>query len=166
MSIRVRFGTTAQLVCIAVAFTGFAAVVVSSQPDLSRQLSNAPRGADVLALLPDGAEKRQLVLDCTGCHTLGMEQAFPAGRARTEQEWEAVVARMLGYAGATTRFPVIAERDAKATAAFLARHLTTPPAARTAIPDAFAADVREYLLPVRSPGIRARVARVRVRTGA
>jgi streptogramin lyase len=54
---------------------------------------------------------------------------------------------MLGYAGATTGFPVIAaDRDAKATAAWLVRHLNgevqranPPPAAR--------AEITEFLLP-------------------
>lgn len=124
-----------------------AATFVRTQPEPSAQTQAVPRSSDVLGLLSAGEEKRRLVLDCTGCHTMGMEQAFPAGRARTEQEWETIVTRMLGYAGATTRFPVIAERDPKATAAFLARHLTAPPRARAASPGAAAANVREYLLP-------------------
>lgn len=123
------------------------AAVVRPQPEPPRPMQATPRSSDVLGLLPDGEEKRRLVLDCTGCHNLGMEQAFPAGRARTEQEWETIVTRMLGYAGATTRFPVIAERDPKATAAFLARHLASPPTTRATLPAKAAADVREYILP-------------------
>jgi streptogramin lyase len=81
-----------------------------------------------LNLLPDGEEKRRFVLDCTGCHQFDARIARVNGRPRTREEWEAAIHRMLGFAGATTGFPVIAEeRDPAATAAWLARHLGDEP---------------------------------------
>jgi virginiamycin B lyase len=81
--------------------------------------------AEWLALLPDGAEKRRFVLDCTGCHQFDEQTARANRRARTRDEWQAAVARMMTYAGATTRFPVIsAYRNAAVTADWLSRHLT------------------------------------------
>lgn len=104
--------------------------------------------SDWLALLPAGAEKRRFVLDCTGCHQFDERIARTQGRARTAAEWEAAVARMLGYAGADSRFPVIsAGRDPAATASWLARHLAHAPAPRPArVPRG--AEVTEFLLPV------------------
>jgi virginiamycin B lyase len=88
--------------------------------------------AEWLALLPDGEEKRRFVLDCTGCHQFDQQIARPNGQPRTREEWHAAVARMMTYAGATTRFPVIsAYRNADATADWLSRQLT---AARTPEP--------------------------------
>ena len=93
----------------------------------------APSSSEWLALLPDGEEKRRFVLDCTGCHQFDQQNARVDGRPRTRDEWQAAVARMMTYAGATTRFPVIsAYRNAGATADWLSRHLTAarPPTAR------------------------------------
>src|SRR5687768_17199718 len=106
-----------------------------------------PTSSAWLTLLPDGETKRKFILDCTGCHQFDEKIARIQGRPRSEAEWAAVVTRMLGYAGATTGFPVIAaDRDAKATAAWLVRHLNgevqranPPPAAR--------AEITEFLLP-------------------
>lgn len=86
--------------------------------------ATSPSSAEWLALLPDGEEKRRFVLDCTGCHQFDGQNARPNGRARSRDEWQTVVARMLSYAGASTRFPVIsAYRDAAATAEWLTTHL-------------------------------------------
>ena len=53
---------------------------------------------------------------------------------------------MLGYAGATTSFPVIAaDRDAKATAAWLAKSLRAVDATDEKPVGSRPADVREYL---------------------
>ena len=58
------------------------------------------------------------MLDCTGCHQFDERIARPDGTPRTEAGWVEAVTRMLGYAGATTSFPVIAaDRDPKRTAA-------------------------------------------------
>lgn len=108
-----------------------------------------PGSAAVLAQLPEGELKRRFVLDCTGCHQLDMRVAYPGGRARTEQEWEAAIRRMIGFAGAGTPFPIIsAERDPAQTARWLAANLRTPPAAPTAAgaPEV-AGTVRAYPLP-------------------
>ncbi|HEX2187492.1 MAG TPA: hypothetical protein VHG51_01280 [Longimicrobiaceae bacterium] len=108
-------------------------------------------GADWLSLLPEGEEKRRFVLDCTGCHPFDGGIARTQGRARTVAEWEAAVARMLGYAGAETSFPVIsAGRDPGATARWLARHLAHAPAPRPAPALPEGAEVDEFLLP--APG--------------
>jgi virginiamycin B lyase len=101
-----------------------------------------------LSRLPDGEEKRRFILDCTGCHQFDAVTASSAGRLKTESEWEAAITRMLGYAGATTGFPVISSyRDAKRTAAWLAARVARP-TAEPARPNIAAADLREYALPV------------------
>jgi streptogramin lyase len=109
----------------------------------------ATRSADWLALLPDGEEKRRFILDCTGCHQFDERIARPGGRARTEVEWDTTVARMLRYAGATTGFPVIAgDRDPKATARWLVRHLSREPRPRPLPADIVRGKVTEFAMPV------------------
>ena len=108
-----------------------------------------------LALLPDGPEKRRFMLDCTGCHVLDARIALLEGRPRTAAEWAEATERMLGYAGASTAFPVIAhDREAAATAAYLAAHLggeagTLPPLAPPVVPDPTTAGalITEYAIP-------------------
>jgi streptogramin lyase len=106
-----------------------------------------PTSADWLALLPDGPEKRQFILDCTGCHQFDADIIMVNSRVRTEAEWSAAISTMLGFAGAASGFPVIADgRDPGVTAAWLARYIAAPPAAP--VPAAApSAQVREYLLP-------------------
>ena len=88
----------------------------------ARASSPEPTSAAWLALLPDGPEKRQLILDCTGCHQFDADIIMVNGRVRTEAEWQAAISKMLGFAGATTGFPVIsAGREPLFTAAWLAR---------------------------------------------
>lgn len=111
--------------------------------------TDPPRSAAWLSLLPDGETKRKFILDCTGCHQFDEKIARPQGAPRTEAQWVEAVTRMLGYAGATTSFPVIAaDRDPKATAAWLARSLTTSRVADVKVTASGRADVREYLMPV------------------
>jgi hypothetical protein len=87
-------------------------------------VATPPSSAEWLALLPDGEEKRRFVLDCTGCHQFDERTVRAGGRARTRDEWHEAVARMLSYAGASSRFPVIsAYRDSAATADWLSAHL-------------------------------------------
>jgi virginiamycin B lyase len=106
-----------------------------------------PPSAAWLARLPDGEAKRKFILDCTGCHQFDEKIALVDGRARTEAEWAAAVTRMLGYAGARTAFPVIAaDREAKSTAAWLARHLSKSPA-EVVFPAAAKAEITEFMLP-------------------
>jgi streptogramin lyase len=87
--------------------------------------------------------------------------AYPDGRARTAAGWQDAVARMLRYGGARGPFPVIhSDREAAATAAWLARHLPAAPPARVAngrgglpahlVPPRDAWSVTEYPLP--APG--------------
>ena len=98
----------------------------SASPIVGGELPSPPSSAEWLALLPDGEEKRRFILDCTGCHQFDERNARVNGKPRTRDEWYAVVARMMTYAGATTRFPVIsAYRNADATADWLSRHLTS-----------------------------------------
>ena len=111
--------------------------------------ADPPRSAAWLSLLPDGEAKRKFILDCTGCHQFDEKIARPQGSPRTEAQWAEAVARMLGYAGATTSFPVIAaDRDPKATAAWLARSLRDGEVADVPVPASRRAEVREYLMPV------------------
>src|SRR5688572_15318644 len=120
------------------------AAAQSSADPLSHELE--PSSA-WLALLPDGETKRKFILDCTGCHQFDEKIARVQGRVRSEAEWAAAVTRMLGYAGATTAFPVIAaDQDAKATAAWLAKHLKAGPVRRPK-PPAARAEITEFLLP-------------------
>jgi virginiamycin B lyase len=111
--------------------------------------SDPPRSSAWLSLLPDGNLKRKFILDCTGCHQFDQKIARPQGAPRSERQWVEAVTRMLGYAGATTSFPVIAaDRDAKATAAWLAGSLREGEVADVPVPASRRADVREYLMPV------------------
>ena len=106
------------------------------------------RSSGWLARLPDGETKRKFLLDCTGCHQFDERIARPGGTPRTEAGWVEAVTRMLGYAGATTSFPVIAaDRDPKATAAWLARHLPAGPVADPVVPTAAKAAITEYPMP-------------------
>ena len=117
-------------------------------PPVVQTWPDAPTSSAVLALLPDGVEKRGFLLDCTGCHQMDAARAFPNGRARTRDEWRAVVARMISFAGWQAGFPIMsAERDADRTADFLARHWTTPPTAAPVYDHVVHADVREYAYP-------------------
>lgn len=106
----------------------------------------APASSDFLALLPEGREKRDFILDCTGCHVLDAGIAFPEGQPRSRDSWRDAVERMLAFAGPASGFPVIGHgREAEATADWLAGHLRTgPPAARAEAP---APEVREYAYP-------------------
>jgi virginiamycin B lyase len=106
--------------------------------------------AQLLQLLPDGEEKRRFILDCTGCHTFDARMTAPAGRARTAAQWDSATHRMLGYAGATTGFPVIAAaREPLPTALWLSRWITDSSLAtvRLSPPDG-SPTVREYLMPM------------------
>ena len=106
--------------------------------------------AAFLAALPDGDAKRAFIGDCTGCHTLREEIAYVNGAPRTHESWQEATARMLGFAGAHSNFPVIsAERDAASTAKWLAESLP----ARSAISWRWRrdleqkAEIRTFMLP-------------------
>jgi virginiamycin B lyase len=131
---------------------GSAGVIVAAawRPPTLPAADPAPaRSSAWLSRLPDGEVKRKFILDCTGCHQFDEKIARPQGTARTEAQWAEAVTRMLGFAGATTGFPVIAaDRDPKATAAWLARSLTPGDVADVGLAASRPADVREYLMPV------------------
>jgi virginiamycin B lyase len=111
--------------------------------------ADPPRSSAWLSLLPEGEAKRKFILDCTGCHQFDATIARPQGAPRTEAQWLEAITRMLGYAGATTSFPVIAaDRDAKATAAWLARSLPAGEVTDVSVPGSRRADIREYPMPV------------------
>lgn len=106
-----------------------------------------PTSSAWLSLLPDGPEKRQFILDCTGCHQFDGDIILVNGQPRTEAQWSAAITKMLGFAGATTGFPVIAEgRDPASTAAWLAKYVNRVPAA-TPIEPSSPIDIREYRMP-------------------
>ena len=117
--------------------------------DPSARAADPPRSAAWLSLLPEGEAKRKFILDCTGCHQFDEKIARPEGAPRSEAQWVEAITRMLGYAGATTSFPVIAaDRDAQATAAWLAKSLRAGEVIDVKLPVTSRADVREYMMPV------------------
>jgi streptogramin lyase len=88
------------------------------------------RSADYLSLLPDGAAKRRFILDCTGCHQFDARIAFAELNARPEEDWRLRTSQMLGFAGASTVFPIIsADRNAGETAQWLAKYVRELPVA-------------------------------------
>ena len=128
----------------AIALVGLATTVATAAGS-----DDPPRSSAWLSLLPDGEAKRKFILDCTGCHQFDEKIARPQGSPRTEAQWVEAITRMLGYAGAMTTFPVIAaDRDAKATAAWLAKSLRAGSVADVPAPASRRADVREYMMPV------------------
>jgi virginiamycin B lyase len=132
-----------RLAVTAAALAGLAIAPLRASP------TDPPRSSAWLSLLPDGEAKRKFILDCTGCHQFDEKIARPQGKPRTEAQWVEAVTRMLGYAGATTSFPVIAaDRDPNATAAWLAKSLRAGEVADAKIPATGKADIREYMMPV------------------
>ena len=79
----------------------------------------------LLSMLADGPEKRQFILDCTGCHQIGAQQMYPFGKARTRAEWVSAIHRMQSMAGPETGFPVMGPRDAERTAAWLSTQIAS-----------------------------------------
>jgi streptogramin lyase len=147
---------------LAAAGTAAAAAVAAGivAPQAARPAPSVPRiiapAQDTLSassrwlnLLPDGETKRRFILDCTGCHQFDERTARPAGKPRSEAEWSAAVARMLGYAGPTTGFPVISSAQEPATTA---RWLAASLGERTPSGDVdrvspLTGAVTEYLMP-------------------
>ena len=126
----------------------FVPVALASHPAPIDPPSSPPRSSAWLARLPDGELKRQFILDCTGCHQFNERITLPKGKPRTEAQWAEAVTRMLGYASATSSFPVIAAgREPAPTAAWLARHLGIDAVEDVALPPAAKATITEYLLP-------------------
>jgi virginiamycin B lyase len=112
--------------------------------------------ASLLALLPDGADKRRFALDCTGCHQFDQRVLRPNGAPRSHDAWVARVRQMLSFAGPASSFPIIAPgRDPDSTASWLTRYLGqrsargAPPVVLPEAPagDAARAVFTEYDLP-------------------
>lgn len=78
-------------------------VTLRAQP---KQAPLSP-SAHWLANLPDGAEKRWFILDCTGCHQFNETRALQNGAPRTADQWTRDVARMLESFGPRSGFPII-----------------------------------------------------------
>ena len=116
------------------------------------ETQSPPRASssDILSRLPDDIEKKNFIIDCSNCHQFSARYAFDsAGQPRTAAQWEAIVARMLRFAGANTGFPIMSPgRDAARTAAYLAKHFGSAlvPPARPA-PPSVRAEITTYYLP-------------------
>src|SRR5690606_31095332 len=86
-------------------------------------------------------------LDCTGCHQLDAQRAFPGGTVRTAAQWQQAIVRMLDMAGPHTGFPVISDRvRAAELAAWLATNITRVPEVAAHNPNDGAV-LREYPFP-------------------
>lgn len=112
--------------------------------------STALVSADWLATLPDGEEKRWMVLQCTGCHAIDDTILMVDGGPRTRASWVEAIRRMESFSGAETDFPILTRSlDPEAMADWFVAHATTsPPAARPIlVPDGW--EVREYPMPER-----------------
>ena len=112
-------------------------------------------GSAFLAALPEGEEKRKLILDCMGCHPMNQRVVYKEGVAFDEAGYKASVDKMLTFSGASTMFPVMSpERESESTAKFLAAYLTDAAlaphfeACREAETPAGGYDVTEYDLPM------------------
>lgn len=79
-----------------------------------------------LNVLPEGEEKRKLIVDCMGCHPMNQRVIFDGeGRVYDEGAWATSTAKMLQFAGHNTPFPILPpDRLAEPTARFLGEYLT------------------------------------------
>jgi virginiamycin B lyase len=83
-----------------------------------------------LANLPDGAEKRWFILDCTGCHQFNETRAFRNGEPRSAEHWTSDITRMLANFGPRSGFPIISgQGEPAALAKWVAGNAGTGPAA-------------------------------------
>lgn len=92
----------------------------------------------LMKALPDGEEKRRLVVDCMGCHQFNQRIIFNMeGKPLDEAGWATSTEKMIGFSGPATSFPILPpDRQSKTTASWLAQQLTadrlqehmTPPA--------------------------------------
>ena len=126
-----------------------AAAVLAAAPARPVRAPDPPSAA-LLALLPDGEEKRRFVLDCTGCHVFDERLVLPGGQPRSAADWASAVRRMLEFAGPESGFPVIAAgRDPESTAAFLTAALYAGDTLRSvpSRPLPAAGTITEYDLP-------------------
>jgi virginiamycin B lyase len=113
---------------VSVVLLSFAA---PSSPEVRAAADSRHSSAWWLGAIPEGEAKRKFILDCTGCHQLDESHALFNGAARSRQKWSEDITRMLGFAGASTGFPVIAaDRHAEQTASWLSNTLSAPDGAR------------------------------------
>lgn len=78
-----------------------------------------PRGSSFLSQLPDGEEKRELIVDCGGCHIFDSIRMRADGRDRSEDEWRAALTLMRTLFGPGSNFPIVSDRDVEADVAWL-----------------------------------------------
>ncbi|HEU4681682.1 MAG TPA: hypothetical protein VFS51_08055 [Gemmatimonadales bacterium] len=108
----------------------------------------SPSSSAWLARLPDGEAKRKFILDCTGCHQFDAKIALAGDRPRTRAEWVEAVTRMLGYAGASSSFPIMAaDRNPERTADWLVRYLGSRTVEQPKLPIESPAEFTEFLMP-------------------
>jgi streptogramin lyase len=137
-------------------FTGagaFLALALGSNPGrtplLDRQVADSLPSNRWLSILPAGIEKQRFILDCTGCHQFDERIARNAGRPRAYDDWKAAIDRMLGFAGASTGFPVIAHgRNSAETALWLMQHAARDPEAAAGDGKVITGAVTEFEMPV------------------
>ncbi len=102
--------------------------VLGAMPGAEPLQDGPPPSSAYLALLPDGPEKRQFIVDCTGCHTWDAGVAFPNGAARDLESWRERVGSMHARFGRGSGFPIIADPTPDdSLASWLHRHFTRPP---------------------------------------
>ena len=139
------------LTAIALGLAGLGATLGTARPPalLPARSDSTPPSSSWLALLPDGTAKRRFILDCTGCHQFDERMARPGGKPRTEADWAQSVARMLGFAGPNSGFPVIsAGQHPDSTARWLATALSDRvPQSGGDSATPLAGTVTEFLLP-------------------
>ncbi len=114
-------------------------------PDYARSVPSAAW----LALLPDGARKREFVLNCGSCHEIGHDRIMRGDAPRSAEDWSAAIAlmRAIDVYGLTPP-----DFDDAAYAAWLAEHLDAEAVAslRPAAPargEALRARFTEYPVP-------------------
>lgn len=86
-----------------------------------------PRGSSFLAQLPDGEEKKELVVDCGGCHIFDSLRMRKDGRDRSEEEWRTALTLMRSLFGPGSGFPIVSDRDVETDVAWLYASLAGQP---------------------------------------
>lgn len=78
-----------------------------------------PRGSSFLAQLPDSDAKRELIVDCGGCHIFDSLRMRKDGRDRSEEEWRSALTLMRTLYGPGSNFPIVSDRDVEDDVAWL-----------------------------------------------
>lgn len=66
-----------------------------------------PRASSFLGQIPDGPRKRQLIVDCGGCHTFDGARMRMEDEPRSLEGWTTAFNVMLAMAGQGTGFPIL-----------------------------------------------------------